>query len=116
MSSPIFLETRGPLSVCLLFPTFDREGYEKCFASAFYLYVCMRARARECVYEKNLCQRSRCALTDLGPQGQAERETGHRSYLNDSSVQVPVKGEVAAPIGFIFQFSIEAIVWGNDFF
>lgn len=85
-----------------------------------FLFVCLYARAREresaCVYEKNLCQRSRCALTDLGPQGQAEREMGHRSYLNDSSVQVPVKGEVAAPIGFIFQFSIEAIVWGNDFF
>ena len=52
MSSPIFLETRGPLSVCLLFPTFDREGYEKCFASAFYLYVCMRARARASVSMK----------------------------------------------------------------
>lgn len=116
MSSPIFLETRGPLSVCLLFPTFYREGYEKCFAlfcSLVYVYICICICVCVCVSIHN--QSSRCECTDFGPQGQTGRETGHRVISKWLSCSRCLLGG-EEPIGFVYQFSIEAVVWENNFF
>lgn len=80
----------------------------------YVVYAC----TCECVYgkKKTFANAPDVHLQILGLRARQKGRWDTGSYLNDSSVQVPVIGEVAAPVGFIFQFSIETIVWGNDLF
>lgn len=81
------------------------------------LSFCMCVRARASVSmgkKKTFANAPDVHLQILGLRARQKGRRGTGFYLNDSSVQVPVMGEVAATVGFIFQFSIEAIVWGSD--